>query len=139
MGNKLSIKGGDDLFYDDAKKLDFFSLISEKITHLADLKTTLNDILSILKKVAGCHHLAIRLIDSKGNIPLYAYSGLDKDFLESEHWITMNECLCGYVASGRADKTLPFISSHGSFYANSLANLILFGSSGSVVGSPPVS
>ncbi|MFQ6108382.1 MAG: sigma 54-interacting transcriptional regulator [Candidatus Aminicenantales bacterium] len=124
MGNKLAVTRKDDLYYDGAKKFDFFSLISEKITQLADLKKTLDDILAVLKKVTGCHHLALRLIDSKGNVPFYAYSGLDRDFLESEHWITMEDCLCGYVASGKTDKSLPFISAYGSFYTNSLVNLL---------------
>jgi len=121
MGEKLAFDKVDDLYYDLSKKFDFFSLISEKITQLAGLKKTLHDILTILKKVTGCHHLAIRLIDSKGNIPFYAYLGLDKEFIDSEHWIMMKDCLCGYVASGEVDKKLPFISEYGSFYSNSMA------------------
>ncbi len=124
MGEKQAFNKVDDLHYDLSKKFDFFSLISEKITQLADLKKTLDDILAILKEVTGCHHLAIRLIDSKGNIPFYAYLGLDKEFIDSEHWITMKDCLCGYVASGEVDKKLPFISEYGSFYSNSMAQLL---------------
>lgn len=124
MGEKLALDNIDDLYYDLSKKFDFFSLISEKITQLADLRKTLNDILAILKKVTGCHHLAIRLIDPKGNIPFYAYLGLEKEFLDSEHWITMKDCLCGYVASSEVDKNLPFISEYGSFFSNSMANLM---------------
>ncbi len=123
MGKKLDLDKVDDLYYDWSKKFDFFSLLSEKITQLADLKTTLDDILEILKKASGCRHLAIRLIDSKGNIPIYASLGLDKEFLESEHWITMKDCLCGYVARGKVDSTLPFISEYGSFFANSMGTV----------------
>jgi len=124
MGKKLDFQEVDDLYYDPSKKFDFFSLLSEKITQLADLKTTLDDILKILKKASGCRHLAIRLIDSKGNIPIYASLGLEKEFLESEHWITMKDCLCGYVARGKADPALPFISEYGSFFTNSLGTMI---------------
>lgn len=123
MGKKLDLEEVDDLYYDLSKKFDFFSLLSEKITQLADLKTTLDDILRILKKVSGCRHLAIRLIDSKGNIPIYASLGLEKEFLESEHWITMKDCLCGYVARGKVDPTLPFISEYGSFFTNSIGTV----------------
>lgn len=114
----------DDSDSDLSKKFDFFLLISEKISQLANLKTTLDDILAILKKVTGCHHLALRLIDSKGNIPFYAYLGLEKEFLDSEHWITIKDCLCGYVASGDVDRRLPFISEYGSFFTNSMAELM---------------
>lgn len=124
MEDKLALDKLDELYYDASKRFEFFSLVSEKITQLADLKTTLRDILSVLKKVTGCRHLAIRLIDSKGNIPFYAHSGLDKEFLESEHWVTIKDCLCGYVASGEVDKSLPFISEHGSLYTNSLVSLM---------------
>ena len=123
MGNKSGLDKVDDLYYDWSKKFDFFSLLSEKITQLADLKTTLADILGILAKVSGCRHLAIRLIDSKGNIPIYASLGLDKEFLESEHWITMKDCLCGYVARGKVDSSLPFISEYGSFFTNSMGSV----------------
>ncbi len=124
MGEKLAFGNADDLYYDLSKKFDFFSLISEKITQLAGLKKTLDDILTILKEVTGCRHLALRLIDSKGNIPFYSYLGLDKEFVDSEHWITIKDCLCGYVARGKTDKKLPFISEFGSFYTNSMAQLM---------------
>ena len=124
MGNKSDLENVDDFYYDATKRFEFFSLVSEKITQLADLKTALHEILSILKKVTGCRHLAIRLIDSKGNIPFYAHSGLEKEFLESEHWITMKDCLCGYVASGEVDRSFPFISEHGSLFTNSLPSLM---------------
>jgi len=123
MGKKLDLDSIDDLYYDLSKKFDFYSLLSEKITQLSDLKTTLDDILKILEKVSGCRHLAIRLIDSKGNIPIYASLGLEEEFLESEHWITMKDCLCGYVARGKADPSLPFISEYGSFFANSMGSV----------------
>lgn len=119
----MDLDNVDDLYYDLSKKFNFFSLLSEKIAQLADLKTTLDDILRILKKVSGCRHLAIRLIDSNGNIPIYASLGLEKEFLESEHWITMKDCLCGYVARGKVDLSLPFISEYGSFFTNSMGTV----------------
>ena len=78
---------------------EIFSSISEKITQLPDLRSNLNAVLLILKKVTKCQHLAIRIVDGKGNIPFYSHLGLDKEFVESEHWITLKDCLCGYVAS----------------------------------------
>ena len=97
--------------------------ISEKISHLTDLKSTLDEILAILPNVTECRHLAIRIIDSSGNIPIYSQIGLEEKFLESEHWVTLKDCMCGYVANGKIDKKLPFFTEFGSFYTNSISLL----------------
>lgn len=117
---KLRLSEWKDIHMDPSKSIEVFSLISEKITQLGNLKDTLDEILSILRKVTMCHHLAIRMTDSKGNIPFYAHLGLDKEFVDSEHWITVKDCLCGYVIRGKVDKDLPYITDHGSFYVNSM-------------------
>jgi formate hydrogenlyase transcriptional activator len=104
--------------------LDAYSLISEKITQLPDLKSNLSEVLLILKKVTGCHHLAIRIIDAKGNIPFYSQLGLEKEFLDSEHWITLKDCLCGYVARGEVDKSYPFITEQGAFITSSMTEFM---------------
>ncbi len=105
------------------ENFDILHRVSEKISHLTDLKTTLDEILAILHKVTGCQHLAIRIIDSSGNIPIYSQFGLEKKFMDSEHWVTLKDCLCGYVAKGDVDKNLPFITEFGSFYTNSMSLL----------------
>ena len=105
------------------KRLENFEAlcsISEKISHLSDLKTTLDEILALLPRITECHHMAIRIIDSSGNIPIYSQYGLDKKFVESEHWVTLKDCLCGYVAKGDVDKSLPFFTEFGSFFTNSM-------------------
>lgn len=107
--------------------LDFFelySLIAEKITQLPDLKSNFHEVLLILKKATNCHHLAIRIVDRKGNIPFYAHLGLDKKFIDSEHWITLKDCLCGYVARGKVNKSYPFISNHGSFFTSHMTDFM---------------
>ena len=99
---------------------DVLCQVSETISHLADLKTTLDEILAILPNVTECRHLAIRIIDSSGNIPIYSQFGLEKKFMNSEHWVTLKDCMCGYVAKGDVDKKLPFFTEFGSFYTNSM-------------------
>ncbi len=123
-GEKIPSSTLDELFYDSERKFEFYSLISEKITQLADLKETLEDILSLLREVTSCSHLAIRIIDSGGNIPFFSHLGLDEEFLSTEHWISLRDCLCGYVARGDVDKSLPFISEYGSFFTNSMKKLM---------------
>ncbi len=124
MGQKSSSfkEGSSDI--ELRKQFEIYSLISEKISLLSDLKTTLDEILAILKPLAGCHHLAIRIIDAKGNIPLYSHLGMEKEFLESEDWVTVKDCLCGYVARGVLDKKLPFITDHGSFFTGSMSQFM---------------
>lgn len=107
--------------------LDYFgiySLIAEKITQLPEIKTNLNEVLVILKKATKCRHLAIRIIDEKGNIPFFTHLGLDREFSDSEHWITLKDCLCGYVARGEVDKSYPFITDHGSFFTSHMTRFM---------------
>jgi len=115
----------DDLNHGHSKDFEIFSLISEKVSQLTDFKTILKEVLDILKVVTGCHHLAIRIIDSQGNIPFYAHLGLEKEFLDSEHWVKVDDCLCGYIVRGKVDKALPFITDFGSFFTNSLSEFRL--------------
>lgn len=124
MSQKDFERHSDVLHFDSSRKLQIYSLITEKISQLDELQKILNGILSILKRVTGCRHLAIRIIDSKGNIPFSAHLGLEKEFLDSEHWITVDDCLCGFVARGDLADSLPFITKNGSFHTNSLSKLM---------------
>jgi PAS domain S-box-containing protein len=124
MAKKTVTRKSIDMRYNNTKDLKIFSLITEKISELKDLKSTLTEILKILKPVTECHHLAIRVIDSQGNIPFYAQLGLEKEFLDSEHWVTVDDCLCGYVAKGQVDKKLSFITDYGSFYTDSATDFL---------------
>jgi formate hydrogenlyase transcriptional activator len=106
------------------RALTVFSEILVKISRLTDLKTTLNEVLQILKKICECKHLAIRLIDGKGNIPIFAQLGLSSEFVKSEHWVKVDECLCGHVARGNVDGSLPHFTEHGSFFSNSIRDFM---------------
>ncbi len=101
-----------------------YSLIAEKITQLPEIRANLNEVLAILKKATKCRHLAIRIIDEKGNIPFFTHLGLGREFNDSEHWITLKDCLCGYVARGEVDKSYPFISDHGSFITSHMTRFM---------------
>lgn len=124
MAQQKSEKTRDDLHFDSKRKYEIYSLITEKISQLGGLREILNEILAILKSVTECRHLAIRMIDSEGNIPFSAHLGLDKKFLDSEHWVTVRDCLCGHVARGVLDRSWPFVSDNGSFFTNSLGELL---------------
>ncbi|MFC2160499.1 sigma 54-interacting transcriptional regulator [Acidobacteriota bacterium] len=119
MAKKAGLKSREETTVETLENFDILCQVSEKISHISDLKTTLDEILAILPSVTGCPHLAIRIIDSFGNIPIYSQFGLEEKFLESENWVTLKDCLCGYVAKGNVDKNLPFFTKFGSFYTNS--------------------
>ncbi len=123
MAKKSGLKSREESPFETFENFDVLCSISEKISHLSDLKTTLDEILAILPNITECQHLAIRIIDSSGNIPIYSQFGLEKKFVESEHWVTLKDCLCGYVAKGDVDKNLPFFTEYGSFYTNSMSRL----------------
>ena len=123
MAKKTGLKNREETPSETSGNFDVLCQVSEKISHLSDLKTTLDEILAILPNVTECRHLAIRIIDSSGNIPIYSQFGLEKKFVESEHWVTLKDCMCGYVAKGKVDKNLPFITEFGSFYTNSISLL----------------
>jgi formate hydrogenlyase transcriptional activator len=109
---------------DNFSYFEVYSQIAEKITQLPDTKTNLNEVLFILRKATQCRHLAIRVVDEKGNIPFFTHLGLDREFIDSEHWITLKDCLCGYVARGDVNKSYPFISEYGSFYTSRMADFM---------------
>jgi len=121
MAKKTGINTREENQSETFGNFDAFCQVSEKISHLSDLKTTLDEILALLPNVTECRHFAIRIIDSSGNIPIYSQFGLDKKFVESEHWLTLKDCMCGYVAKGKVDKNLPFFTEFGSFYTNSIS------------------
>ncbi len=123
MAKKSGLKSREGSPFETIENFNVLCQVSEKISHLSDLKTTLDEILTILPNITECQHLAIRIIDSSGNIPIYSQFGLEKKFVESEHWVTLKDCLCGYVAKGDVDKSLPFITEFGSFYTNSMSLL----------------
>lgn len=123
MKKRTGLKNREETPSETFGNFDILCQVSEKISHLSDLKTTLDEILAILPNVTECRHFAIRIIDSSGNIPIYSQFGLEKKFVESEHWVTLKDCMCGYVAKGKVDKTLPFFTEFGSFYTNSMSLL----------------
>jgi formate hydrogenlyase transcriptional activator len=123
MTDKPVLEGVDVSTLDSLDESSALCLISEKISQLSDLQNTLQEILVILRQITGCSHLAVRIIDDKGNIPFHSQLGLEAEFMNSEHWITLKDCLCGYVAKGKVDTSLPFFSEFGSFFTNSMSEL----------------
>lgn len=64
---------------------------------------------------AGLLRLAEHTATLDGWIPTVAYFGLTDCFLADEGVIRSDECMCGRVAAGMVDHSLPFFSELGSF------------------------
>jgi hypothetical protein len=62
---------------------DAYSLIAVKIAQLPNIKTNLNVLLFILRKATRCRPLGIRIVNGKGNLPFFAQSGLNGEFIDS--------------------------------------------------------
>ncbi len=70
MAKKNGLKRREESPFETFENFDVLCKVSERISHLSDLKTTLDEILAILPNVTECKHLAVRIIDSSGNIPI---------------------------------------------------------------------
>lgn len=68
-----------DLSFLSSKDFEVFAQISEKISQLTDIKVTLDEVLKIIKEVSAARHLAIRVVDSNGNIPFYEYYAVESN------------------------------------------------------------
>jgi PAS domain S-box-containing protein len=100
-------------------------MITEALEILASssVDLALNHVLKHIQEMAGCRYAAIRIIDEHGNIPFYVHD-LDPGFYDRENWLTINDCMCGRVARGDVDATLPFFTEAGSFFVNSTTKLL---------------
>jgi len=59
MAQKKPPKTQNDPQFDSSRKFEIYSLITEKISQLGDLRKILDEVLAILKTITGCRHLAI--------------------------------------------------------------------------------
>jgi response regulator RpfG family c-di-GMP phosphodiesterase len=106
--------------------------------HAADIDT-IRDILQLVKKGTGFEAVGIRL--KEGNdFPYYTTNGFPNDFVLAEshlcaydeegkiicdkQGLPVLECMCGNIIRGRADASLPFFTTRGSYWTNSTTELL---------------
>ena len=106
-------------------KEEVTKIVTEALEILASssVDASLEHMMGRIKDIAVCANAAIRIIDEHENIPFYVYD-LEPDFFESENWLTVNDCMCGRIARGDSDPTLPFFTEFGSFITNSTTQLL---------------
>jgi PAS domain S-box-containing protein len=132
------------LYAIERKKLESQGWLAREVLDLlnrpaADMDT-IRDILQLIKKGTGFEAIGIRL--KEGNdFPYYTTNGFPDDFVLAEshlcaydeagkivcdeQGIAVLECMCGNIIRGRTDASLPFFSTHGSFWTNSTTELLV--------------
>ena len=93
----------------------------------------------LLQKFTGCTAVAIRVREGN-DFPFYTTFGLSNEFEREESSLCVGdgsgpECLCGAVLTGEFQPGLEVVTAYGSFWTNSLSDLV----SGPMAGSLPAS
>jgi PAS domain S-box-containing protein len=93
----------------------------------------------LLQKFTGCAAVAIRVREGS-DFPFYTTWGLSNEFVREENCLCAGadselECLCGAVLTGEFKPGLKVVTAYGSFWTNSLSDLV----SGPSAGSLPTS
>jgi PAS domain S-box-containing protein len=103
--------------------------ILERLNRAGQGREMIRDILTAIKEYTGFEAVAIRLRESQ-DYPYFETKGFPGNFIESENSICSSgpvddskktpilECICGNVISGEIDKSLPYFTNGGSFWAN---------------------
>ncbi|QQS51779.1 MAG: GAF domain-containing sensor histidine kinase [Bacteroidota bacterium] len=99
--------------------------ICAQLNNFVDLRNTLTSIITQIKDLTRADAISIRL-NEEGDFPYYVSEGFPQSFLDKENSLleknpelSAHECLCGQVATGKADPNKPYYTENGSFFTNS--------------------
>ncbi len=92
----------------------------------ADVRTLLDDFIGEIKKFTQCSAVAIRLLDTNGNIPYQAHCGFIDGFYEKENALSIKSdaCMCINVIKGTTAPILPYYTEGGSFFMNATTRFL---------------
>jgi PAS domain S-box-containing protein len=98
----------------------------------------LRQLSELLRQWSGCEAVAVRLREGE-DFPFHESYGFSAEFVRTERHLCRYDpdgrlvvdaagnpeldCLCGRVASGKVDTTLPCFTAHGSFWTNAVSSL----------------
>lgn len=81
-------------------------------------KTYLDAVVDLIRAWTGARYIGIRILDKDGRIPYESYIGFDKEFWESENWLSTkkDQCACIRVVTGKPEpQDMPMMTLAGSF------------------------
>ena len=139
----IDITARKELEIEHEKNLEFLGLVNSA----EDREQLIDPLIGLLQSWSGCEAVGIRLQNNDG-FPFYQTRGFSPEFLEGENSICLRDVasqnmrrqpgngvlsgICDSVLSGYFSKDLPFMTQNGSFWANSVSDLLTC-SNGAVV------
>jgi hypothetical protein len=90
-----------------------------------DFNKSLRLFLDQIKEEVAFDVAAVRIVDPLGYIPFVVHDGLADAFFDDECLITPDDCMCGRIIRSDTQADLPFYTEYGSFWTNSLTDLIV--------------
>jgi signal transduction histidine kinase len=125
------------------KHLEAYVRMLEALISASDIRGAADVVLKTVSAIAGCEAVAVRISDGKGDFPYIASVGFDGQFLAKEASLCKNdvqnsivrdetghpfyECVCGLVVQGKTNPRLKYFTSGGSFWTNSISELMAGG------------
>ncbi|MDD5756736.1 MAG: MASE3 domain-containing protein, partial [bacterium] len=90
-------------------------------------KEYLDHVVRLVRVLAGCHCVGIRVVNDEGKIPYESYTGFSQQFWESENWLELakDQCACIRVIAGTPEpQDLPALTKGGSFCCGNILSFV---------------
>ncbi len=108
------------------RMLEAYNSIFETINKHNELEPLLNEIVRKIRGIVDCNAVKIRVLEDEVDISNVVYIGFNDNFSEPEKLFhfKMGKCMCSKVINGLTDPSLPYFTEYGSFYCNSITDLL---------------
>ncbi|MCX8032468.1 MAG: SpoIIE family protein phosphatase [Thermoleophilia bacterium] len=106
-----------------ATVIDELAQVLEDIQNADSFRAAAHRLTSWARAFTGCQGAVLRLLADDGNtwLAACALDGHSPSFVRDEVLVHTTECICGHVAIGAFDSSLPFLTPNGSFVCESLS------------------
>ena len=120
------------------KQAEILEKLSNKILSILNRPTKkideIHDILKVIKAGLNIQAVGIRIKEGK-DFPYYESNGFPEEFIRqtshicspkksTDDFIKDIDCMCGHILTGKVDTKHPFYTENGSFWTNSLSELL---------------
>lgn len=107
-------------------QLQELTSVLERLALTASFDAAADVLLGWVRTYTGCRAALLRMVvgdEGEGWLGGCASSGASDSFLRDEVLVSLSDCLCGRVTSGRTDPSLPFFTQAGSFVWGRMGSL----------------